>query len=157
MSDGMAGWRKLTHDELEREHAMAVDVVSNVRTEENTEMMLGDFNDCTNGNECLTCPVLNIAVLRVDSLLDELRKRIPSSTLTLEGQPGGNKALFVDLYKYKPREAAEPRYGHSHFSPTTSTPSNGKPSTEWGMFLTSVEFAIGTVLWYRATTGTLGF
>ena len=155
MSDGMSGWRKLTHDELEQEHSISMDVVSGVRTEENPTMELADFNDCTNGNECLTCPISDIAVLRVDSLVDELRKRIPSATLTLEGQPGGNKALFVDLYKYKPREAETPRYGHSngrfHSAP------RGKPSSEWGMFLASVEMVVGTLLWYRATTGTLGF
>lgn len=153
----MEGWRKLSHDEMEREHGMASEVICGSRTEENPDMELADFNDCTNGNECLTCPIMNIAVLRVDTLVQDLHKRIPSATLTLEGQPGGNKALFVDLYKYKPREPDAPRYGHSSRSSSRPHGAGRKPSTEWGMFLFSVEMVLGTLLWYRTTTGTLGF
>lgn len=154
----MEGWQKLSHDELERNHSVASDVVANCRTEENQEMTLAEYNECTNGTECLTCPIMNISVLRVDSLVDDMRKRLPSANFTLEGQAGGRKELFVDLYKYRPREAGHPQYEHEYGHHGGGGGGGArKPSTEWGMFLLSVEMLLSAAIWYRANTGLMGF
>ena len=100
----MNGWKKLGQNEMEKMHELASEIIIECRTPENPDMKLASFEECTQGNTCIVCPLMELSICRLDQIIDKVRKAIPSATCTLEAQPGGAKAIFLDLYKYRKME-----------------------------------------------------
>ena len=141
--------RKLDENEIDLEYERMSKIVECFKSDESPELHLAPYEQCTQGYEALSCPLLGIRSLRIGKLQRDLDIRSKGAEIYVETQAAGGANFLIDVPIWVPdiHHHHKPRYsGHVQ---TVSK----KPSTEWAMFLCMVDVTLGVVLWYRINTG----
>lgn len=142
----MKGFVHITDEEMERRYGIVADLVSSWADPNNPDMQLGPMGSQVVGQEAQTIDILNVrtGLSHLGSKNKQLDHLIPGAEIDTEHLPNGKARYMVNI----PIWIKQERRFHPSGSSFVTIP-NGKPSTEYLMFLIMVDAVLSTILYFR--------
>ena len=138
----MKGFAKIPPEETESIYNDVKRLVQTWADNKNPELDVAPFSQCIPGLSHYTIPLIG-AQAGFDDLTymcKSVDDAFPDAKLAEEPLPDGSRRYYINVPLYVPK-------GQNRN--TNLRRSNGKPSTEWLMFLVMIEAISGVVLYFR--------
>jgi hypothetical protein len=142
----MKGWKQIDDEEMERRYNVAADLVASWADANNPDIQLGPMGSQIVGQEAQTIDILNVrtGLTGLGAKNKEIERLIPGAELDTEHLPNGKPRYMVNIPIWIQSKGERPRGNNLDVNHT-----NGKPSTEYLMFLIMVDAILATVLFFR--------